>query len=183
MEQLHCKRPTGRITWSIGFVSIIAREPNCILEGMPTTLGVVLSVFMRWVHIVSVISLLGGFIYARFFVAPVLATLPAGETSDLSNRIIGQFRPILYTAMVAVLISGLYNYLTKASYPPHYHAVIGVKFLFVLHIFATALLYSIPNANEGNRLRRLNSMIISGLVIVLISADLRWMTMAALQHP
>ncbi len=58
--------------------------------------------------------------------------------------------------------------------------VIGIKFLFVLHIFATSVLYTIPNANAGNRVRRLNWLVISGIVVLLISADLRWMTLSSL---
>ncbi len=137
--------------------------------------GAVLGVLMRWLHIMSAVTILGGFIYARYVIAPALASAPAGEGTSFSNRAISQFRPILYTAIVTILVSGLYNYLSKSSYPPHYHMVIGVKFLFVLHIFATSVLYTIPNANEGNRLRRLNWLVISGVVVLLISADLRWM--------
>jgi uncharacterized membrane protein len=147
--------------------------------GLDVSLGAVLGVLMRWLHILSAVTIAGGFIYARYVVAPALASLPAGEGTSLSNRAISQFRPILYTAIVTILVSGLYNYLTKPSYPPHYHMVIGIKFLFVLHIFATAVLYTIPNANEGNRLKRLNWLIISGAMVLLISADLRWMTLSA----
>ncbi len=146
---------------------------------MDPSLGLVLGVFMRWVHIISVIAIVGGFIYARYMVAPALASLSSGDAAAVSNRIVSNFRPILYSAIGAVLVSGLYNYLTKASYPPHYHMVIGIKFLFVLHVFATSVLYTIPNAGEGNRMRRLNSLVISGLLIALISADLRWMTLTA----
>lgn len=146
---------------------------------MDASLAAVLGVFMRWVHIGSAVTILGGFIYARFVVAPALAAYPIGEASVMSNRTVTRFRPILYTAILTILISGLYNYLTKASYPPHYHMVIGIKFLFVLHIFATSVLYTIPNANEGNRLRRLTWLVISGVIVLLISADLRWMTL----HP
>lgn len=148
---------------------------------MDPNLGAVLGVFMRWIHVVSAITIVGGFVYARYMVAPALGALPAGEGSAVANGIISRFRPILFTAIGAVLVSGLYNYLSKSSYPPHYHMVIGIKFLFVLHLFATAVLYTIPNANEGNRLRRLNSLVISGLLIALISADLRWMTLSALR--
>ena len=137
--------------------------------------GAVLGVLMRWLHIMSAVTILGGFIYARYVIAPALASAPAGEGTSFSNRAISQLRPILYTAIVTILVSGLYNYLSKSSYPPHYHMVIGVKFLFVLHIFATSVLFTIPNANEGNRLRRLNWLVISGVVVLLISADLRWM--------
>lgn len=143
---------------------------------MDASLGLVLGVFMRWLHIISAITIVGGFIYARYIVSPALASLSSADSSAVSNRMVSNFRPILYTAIGAVLVSGLYNYLSKASYPQHYHMVIGIKFLFVLHLFATAVLYTIPNAGEGNRLRRLNGLVISGLLIALISADLRWMT-------
>jgi hypothetical protein len=148
---------------------------------MDATLGAVLGLLMRWLHITSVITILGGFIYARFAVAPALASLPPIDGAAFSNRTIGLFRPVLYTALAAVLISGLYNYLTKAFYPPHYHAVIGVKFLFVLHVFAASVLYTIPNTNDAKRTLRLNWLVISGLVIVAISAYLRWMTMNAMR--
>ncbi|MGI8745254.1 MAG: hypothetical protein ACR2NN_22320 [Bryobacteraceae bacterium] len=147
---------------------------------MDANLTAVFGVFMRWLHILSAVTILGGFLYARYVVAPALASFPAGDAASLSNRAVAQFRPILYTAIVTILLTGLYNYLSKASYPPHYHMVIGIKFLFVLHIFATSVLYTIPNANAGNRLRRLNWLVISGIIVVLISADLRWMTLNAL---
>jgi uncharacterized membrane protein len=144
---------------------------------MDPNIGAVLGVFMRWVHIMSAVTILGGFVFARFVVAPALASYPAAEAATLSNHTVNKFRPILYTAIIAILVSGLYNYLTKPAYPPHYHMVIGIKFLFVLHIFATSVLYTIPNANEGNRLRRLTWLVISGAIVVVISADLRWMTL------
>ena len=46
----------------------------------------------------------------------------------------------------------MYNYATKASYPPGYHMWMGIKLLLVLHITASAILYSVrtvrtkPNA-------------------------------------
>jgi hypothetical protein len=141
---------------------------------MDANLSIVLGVFMRWLHITSVIAMLGGFIYARFVVAPVAAS------SEIAGRMAAQFRPMLYTTLATVLISGLYNYLTKPSYPPHYHMVIGIKFLFALHIFAAAVLYTLPQTAASKRMRQLTGLVISGLIVVLISADLRWMTMSAL---
>lgn len=148
---------------------------------MDATLGAVLGLLMRWLHITSVITIIGGFLYARFMVAPALASISPVEGAAFSNRMVGRFRPILYTALGAVLVSGLYNYLTKPFYPPHYHAVIGVKFLFVLHVFAVSVLYTIPSSSEAKRTRRLTGLIISGLVIVAISAYLRFMTLSAMR--
>jgi len=132
---------------------------------------------MRWIHIASVITLLGGFIFARFALAPALATLAEPQRGTLGKTVAGNFRPLLYTVMLTAIGSGLYNYLSKPSYPPHYHMWIGIKFLFALHIFAVAVLYTIPDAGERKRNRWLNGMIASGLIIVAISAYLRWISL------
>ena len=145
---------------------------------MDPTLRAVLAVCMRWIHITSVVTLIGGFIYARFAMAPAIAALTETERNGVARRAANAFRPLMYTVLVTILGSGLYNYLTKPSYPPHYHMVIGIKFLFVLHIFAVSILYSMPNADESKRNRWLSGMVYSGLAIFAISAYLRWMSLA-----
>ena len=137
----------------------------------------VLAVCMRWIHITSVVTLIGGFIYARFALAPALAKLPEPTRGEVGDRAVANFRPLLYTVLVTILGSGLYNYLTKASYPPHYHMWIGIKFLFVLHIFAVSILYAMPDADEAKRNRWLKGMAISGLIVIAISAWLRWISL------
>lgn len=145
---------------------------------MDPTLRAVLAVCMRWIHITSVVTLIGGFIYARFAMAPAIAALTETERNGVARRAANAFRPLMYTVLVTILGSGLYNYLTKPSYPPHYHMVIGIKFLFVLHIFAVSILYSMPNADESKRNRWLSGMVYSALAIFAISAYLRWMSLA-----
>ena len=144
---------------------------------MDSLAGAVFAVCMRWIHITSVVTLIGGFIYARFALAPALAQLPEPTRGEVGDRAVANFRPVLYTVLVTILGSGLYNYLTKASYPPHYHMWIGIKFLFALHIFAVAILYTIPGAGEPKRRRWLTGMVVSGLVIIAISAYLRWISL------
>ena len=144
---------------------------------MDPILRAVLAVFMRWIHITSVVTLIGGFIYARFALAPALAAVPEPTRGQIGDRSVANFRPVLYTVLAAILGSGLYNYLTKASYPPHYHMWIGIKFLFVLHIFAVSVLYTIPGAGEPKRRRWLTGMISTGLIVIAISAYLRWISL------
>jgi len=144
---------------------------------MDPTLRAVLAVCMRWIHVTSVVTMIGGFIFARMAVAPALQSMNEPDRSAFGNRIVANFRPLLYIVLATILGSGLYNYLTKASYPPHYHMWIGIKFLFVLHIFSVAILYTIPEAQEGKRNRWLTGMIYSALVIFAISAWLRWISM------
>jgi len=144
---------------------------------MDPTLRAVLAVSMRWTHITSVVTLIGGFIFARYALAPALATVAQPERGSLGKKVVENYRALLYTVLVTLIGSGLYNYLSKPSYPPHYHMLIGIKFLFALHIFAVAVLYANPEAEEAKRNRWLTGMILSGLIIIAISAYLRWISL------
>lgn len=115
-----------------------------------------LPIFFRWLHIVSVIVLLGSVFYARFV------------TGELSAR----FKPIGYTAIGTILVSGLYNFLSKSAYPPHYQMWFGIKMLLVLHVFAAVILY------RKEKMRTLTGVVISGAAIVAISGYLRWLSLS-----
>ncbi len=134
-----------------------------------------LNVLMRWAHIASVVVLIGGMVYARWVVAPVLAE----DEKGLSwlERFTARHRPLVYSAVVGVLVSGLYNFLMHKGHTPYYHMWFGIKILLVLHVFASALLAVRPAQgtpeDDSKRLRRMAGAAISGLLIVLISAYLR----------
>ena len=144
---------------------------------MAPILRAVLAVSMRWIHISSVVTLIGGFVYARLALSPALASVPEPARGQIGDRAVANFRTLLYIVLIAILGSGLYNYLTKPSYPPHYHMLIGIKFLFVLHIFAVTILYTIPGAGEPKRKRWLTGLVFSGLVVIAISGVLRWISL------
>jgi hypothetical protein len=110
-----------------------------------------LHIAMRWVHIASVIVLLGGAFYAWFI----------GEL-DLG------FKPVVYTAIGGILVSGTYNFLSKTAYPEHYHMWFGIKVLLALDVMAAVALYK-----KGRSLTR---PLIFGAAIVAISAYLRWIS-------
>jgi hypothetical protein len=136
----------------------------------------VLGVCMRWIHIASVVTLIGGFIYARFALAPALASLPASERELVGLGTVNSFRPLLFTVLITVLGSGFYNYATKASYPPGYNLWLGIKLLLVLHIFVSAILYSVRQSNEAKRKRTELSIVISGLIVIAIANYLRYIS-------
>jgi hypothetical protein len=114
-----------------------------------------LPICMRWLHLASVVVLLGGVFYARFAVG------------DLQEG----FKPLAYGAIGGILISGTYNFLSKPSYPPHYHMWFGIKILLVLHIFAATILYR-------GKTRALTGIVISGAIVIAISGVLRWLSLA-----
>jgi uncharacterized membrane protein len=144
---------------------------------MDPTLGAVLGVCMRWIHIASVVTLIGGFIYARFVLAPALASLPVNERELAGKKSVSSFRPLLFTVLITALGSGMYNYATKASYPPTYHIWMGIKLLLVLHIYVSAILYSVRESNEAKRNRTALSIAISGLIVIGIADYLRYLSL------
>jgi len=144
---------------------------------MDPTLRAVLDVCIRWVHIASVVALIGGFVYARFALAPALASLPTAEGELVGSKAARAFRPLMIAVLITALGSGMYNYATKASYPPKYHMWMGIKLLLVLHITASAILYAVRESNQAKRNRTALSITISGLVVVAIAAYLRHLSL------
>ncbi|HLJ16542.1 MAG TPA: hypothetical protein VKV15_18730 [Bryobacteraceae bacterium] len=134
---------------------------------MGATLAAVLGELMRWLHISSVVVLIGGVFYAR------LAYIPEGPA--LSPR----FRPVVWVTLVTLIGSGIYNFLSKSSYPPDYHIWFGIKMLFVLHIVAALLILTSARPGEAKNLRSMTGIIISGAIVIAISAWLRWISL----HP
>lgn len=144
---------------------------------MPPALHTTLMVAMRWIHIASAIVLLGGFFFARFVLAPALSG--ESEPGPLAARVAAKFRPILITIVITIFGSGLYNYLTKENYPPHYHMWMGIKLLVVLDVLATTLLYAAASpADIAKRHRQAMHIVIAGAAIVLISGWLRYLSLS-----
>ena len=137
----------------------------------------VLLVCMRWIHIASVVTLVGGFIYARFVLAPALALLPASEREVVGSGVVKTFRPLLIIVLITAIGSGIYNFAAKTTSPPTYQIWFGIKMLLVLHIAASAILYALRQSGETKRNRTALSIAISGLVVIAISAYLRHLSL------
>jgi uncharacterized membrane protein len=144
---------------------------------MDPTLAAVLGVLMRWIHIASVVTLIGGFIYARFVMAPALASLSAAERESVGSKTVAAFRPWVIAVVATTFGSGVYNYATKASYPPMYHMWMGIKLLLVLHIYASAILYSLRASDQARRNRTALSIAISGVIVIAIADYLRYLSL------
>ena len=84
---------------------------------------------------------------------------------------------MLIAVLITALGSGAYNYATKSSYPPTYHMWMGIKLLLVLHIIASAILYSVRQSNEAKRKRTELSIVISGLIVIGIADYLRYLSL------
>jgi uncharacterized membrane protein len=130
-----------------------------------------LNVFMRWLHISSVVTLIGGIIFGRLVMIPASGALSADTRAALGEKAALAFRPLVGAAIAALLVSGTYNIVSSPGHTVKYHILLGVKLLLVLHVFASAWLIVQPN--NKRRARQMTGVVISGLCIILISAYLR----------
>ena len=134
-------------------------------------MGEILTAVMRWVHISSVVTLIGGVVYARFVMIPAAASLSPDARMALDDSAAAHFRPLAFAAMTGLVLSGIFNYLSKTGHSVWYSSLFGVKILLVLHVFSVAILVAAPK--NPRRARQLFGAAISGLAIVAISAYLK----------
>lgn len=131
----------------------------------------VLGVIVRWLHIASVVTLIGGMLYASMVMTVSAAGLPKDAAETFFNRAAARFRPLVWTAIIALVLSGAYNLITTPGHSPRYKLLFVLKLLLVLHVFSAALLAVRPN--NPRRARQMTGAFLSGLIIILISAYLR----------
>jgi hypothetical protein len=118
-----------------------------------------LLVVIRVIHIGAAIAAGGALIYQLLAVRPALAILPDASRFELRRAQAARWFPIVLVLIVALLASGLANYLIFKIplYRTHpdkglYHALFGLKFLAALGVFHVATVLSLPGA-RGDRWR------------------------------
>src|ERR1035441_7445959 len=132
----------------------------------------VLFVLMRWLHISSVATLIGGMIFGRAVMSQAAEGLSPDSRESFMDKAAGLYRPLVFTAMGCLLISGTYNILTNLGHTPLYHILLAIKFLFVMAVFSVAILI-ITRPHNKRRARMMAGAAFSGLAIIAISAYLR----------
>jgi uncharacterized membrane protein len=128
-------------------------------------------VIMRWIHIASMATLIGGLLYARLVMSPAIATLAADAREALASAAAARFRPFVFAAIGGLVVSGTYKLVTTPGHRPIYHMLLGVKLLLALHVFAVSILIVQPK--NPRRVRMMTGTLISGLIILAIAAWLR----------
>jgi uncharacterized membrane protein len=148
------------------------------------TPDILLHVISRFIHISSVVILIGGLFYARQVLTPVLNALPDDLRSEAAAETQQRFRSPLFALLALIVGSGLYNFLTGPHHGVEYQAWFGIKMLLVAHITVAAILWATSPHGDvtttGKPKRRLLSLVISGLVVIAISSYLRSLTLRSL---
>ena len=123
---------------------------------------------LRWLHIASMTTLLGGIVFWRM----VLARAGVDDTRGaFTERIAAAFRPLVFASIAGLVLSGFINVLGAPGHSKQYHMLFGIKLLLALHVFAVSILIVQPN--NPRRTRMATGVMLSGLVVLLISAWLR----------
>jgi hypothetical protein len=120
----------------------------------------VLEVASRALHILSVVMLLGSAFYIRF-VEEGIERIPAWY---------------VVVPTVAVLATGFYQFwltIQTGMVDKGWHITFGIKFLFALHVIAISFLQLRNQADEAKRKRWMNSIVLSGSLVVILGATLR----------
>jgi len=132
---------------------------------------------MRFLHILSAITLVGGALTWKFAFLPATQPLSGETRSKTGDALARAWRPFVIAAILGSLISGTWSFVGKmqsGSLPAAYQPVIGIKILLALHVFAALWLVTAPG-NE-KRGRQLTGVVFSAIVIVILAAVLRWLT-------
>ena len=116
-------------------------------------------------------TLLGGMIFWRLVLARASEDMGVAARGPLFERLAEAFRPLVFASIAGLLVSGFINFLMAPGHSKVYHMLFGIKMLLVLHVFAVAIVMVRPN--NPRRTRLATGTMISGLIIVFISAWLR----------
>ncbi len=146
--------------------------------------------FIQWLHVGSVVLMIGGFFFFRVVLIPIANRLPDPNTLILSA--LKRFSGIVWSALLTVLISGVYNVITffttartsdtEAAISDYslYILVLGIKFFIVFLIYSLAVILTFPYpVFEGVQKKPspwLNILILLALITIFLSAFLRRIT-------
>ncbi|HUD98081.1 MAG TPA: hypothetical protein VMR62_00805 [Bryobacteraceae bacterium] len=129
-----------------------------------------LGITMRWLHLASVATLVGGMLYGWLVLVPAAGVLAAEPRRSLFSRTAALYRPLVFAAIAALLVSGGYNLATHPGHNLRYYILLSLKLLLVAHVFAVGIVLVTKNPEHRGRL--FAGAAISGLLIIAISAYL-----------
>ena len=151
----------------------------------------IITLLLRWAHVLAAIAAVGGLAFARFGLVPALAEFDAHTQERIHDAIRRRWLPWVIGAITVLFASGLANFLIfngRVKAAPEfwgitwmrdtsYHALFGAKFLIamVMFYFASALVGRGAGTQwvRNDRARWLSVTLLLGLAVVLISGWMR----------
>jgi hypothetical protein len=120
-----------------------------------------------WLHLSCVVLLIGGAFYGRLALRSAARVMAQENVNKFGDEAATRFRRVIVLTILLLVATGIYNYVHTGAHSVHYHILLAIKLLLVLHIFAATLVSTRP-ANP-RRVRQLTGATLSGLAAILIA--------------
>jgi hypothetical protein len=139
---------------------------------------------LRYMHILGAIALMGGTIFMRFALRPVVVQLPLEVKASVHEQVRSRWAKFVMLATLLILVSGIANLAMASRYTfdkpfgMSYHMLVGIKFLLALPIFFIAALMT-GRTNLAKRIQTnaefwMNLNLTLALVMVLMGGLLKF---------
>jgi uncharacterized membrane protein len=141
---------------------------------------------LRYLHILGAIMLMGGTIFMRFALVPVVGQLDGNARSQIHDQVRGRWSRFVMLASALLLVSGVANMILFSSrryeieplFGMSYPMVTGIKFLLALPIFLFASFLAGRSETakkfQANAVMWMNVNLVLALVMVLIGGALKF---------
>ena len=135
--------------------------------------------FLQWIHVTAAAVAVGGMVFVLLILSPSLDVLQPEQRDPLSERIMGRFRWLIWSAILVLLASGLCTirlYYWEVAWGKFW-VFLTVKIVLALIVFLIALALTLP-LKLFDRIRARASACLAiavglAIVVILISAYLR----------
>lgn len=104
--------------------------------------GLEIATLSRFLHIFSVIILVGGSFFIRFVVIPAAKDLPDDQHEAFRERLFKRWKRFVHTGLLFLILSGLYNVMLAMKLHKsdiHYHMVLTLKLALALGVIFLAI--------------------------------------------
>ena len=103
-----------------------------------------LNIIMRWLHLASVITVVGTVVFLRLIIKPAIGNFSEEKRLSVLNSLQYRLKILLHSAIAGILISGLYNtHLIWKTTESTYHNMLLFKILLALIVIILAIYSSL----------------------------------------
>jgi hypothetical protein len=135
----------------------------------------------HWLHLSGAIVAVGGAIFLRLAIHPIVSKMEGEAGEELQRAIRRRVTPLIHGSVAVLLVTGFINMARafEGGVHPIYTGLFALKVLLAMAVFTLAILLTVSSpALDAFNARRGTWMLINialGLVVVFISAVLRWL--------
>ncbi len=141
-----------------------------------------MQIFMRYVHIVSAVSAVGGLVFLSVCLSPATRLLDDGFSDTWMKMIRHRFHRVVWISIGGLIVSGIYNWAMLAgvykAMGPVGGAIIGTKVLLAMILFTVVWLGS-SGILKPKAAQMINLHLAA--VIILLASVLRYYRLEHLQ--